>query len=64
MTTVTFQEVARYAEKAGKCRCGKNRLRKRKFFQTVNPFNLVNGVPKTKDQIVHCWLRSRSGSQR
>lgn len=52
MGIVTFQEVARYAEKRGKCKCGKNRLRKRKFYQTVSPFNLINGVPKTTDQML------------
>lgn len=51
MTRVTFEEVARYAQKSGKCLCGTFRVRKRKFYQTLSPFNKVNGVPKTREQV-------------
>jgi NAD(P)H-dependent flavin oxidoreductase YrpB (nitropropane dioxygenase family) len=52
ITTVRFDEVARYATKSGKCRCSKRRQRRQKFWQTLSPFNAVNGVPKTREQIV------------
>ena len=38
--TINFQEIKTYAEKSGKCvKCGKQRQRRKKFWQTVNPFN-------------------------
>ncbi|HEX7330350.1 MAG TPA: hypothetical protein VF290_02555 [Pyrinomonadaceae bacterium] len=53
MTRITFEEVARYAQKSGKCLCGTFRVRKRKFYQTLSPFNKVNGIPKTGEQIAN-----------
>lgn len=47
-----FEEDAIYAEKSGKCRCGKRRTRRKKFYQTLNPFNKnADGSVKTREQI-------------
>jgi hypothetical protein len=53
MTTYTFTEVARHAEKSGKCAvCGRPCKRAEKFWQTLNPFNKnADGQPKSRDEI-------------
>lgn len=49
---MTFQEVAVWGHKTGKCGCGKRRERREKFWQTLNPFNrTADGSPKTPKQI-------------
>ena len=53
MPRYVFQEVSITAEKTGKCRCGKQRKRRQKILQTLNPFNLdACGMPKTREQIM------------
>jgi len=51
MTKVHFQEVAIRGVRKWKNAEGKWRQETKKFFQTINPFNLRNGVPKTAAQI-------------
>ena len=46
-----FDEVKLYAAKSGACGCGKYRRRTRKFYQTINPFNKIEGRPKTRKEI-------------
>ena len=51
-THVTFDEVAIHGQKSGKCPCGKRRVRKASFSQTINPFNKnPDGTIKTQAQI-------------
>lgn len=54
MPRITFNEIARTAEKAVKCAggCGRRVKRRKKFWQTLNPYNRNKaGVPKTRDEI-------------
>lgn len=53
MTTYTFQEVAVYGEKSGKCpKCGKHYKRREKFWSTINPWNKnKDGIMKTYDEV-------------
>ncbi len=53
MATYDFQEVSYHATKAGVCKaCGKRASLKRKFWQTLNPFNkTATGEVKTPSQI-------------
>jgi hypothetical protein len=48
-----FKEVSLNGVKRGKCVvCGKQAVIKRKFFQTINPYNKnKDGLPKTEDEI-------------
>lgn len=40
MTRIIFSEVTLYSKRTFKCvTCGKRRVRRRKFWQTLNPFN-------------------------
>ena len=49
---VTFRELKLYASKSGKCGCGKQRTRQRKFWATLNPYNRnAAGEPKTSTEI-------------
>lgn len=49
----TYQEVAITPERSGTCsKCGKPCRRKKKFFQTLNPFNKnAKGEIKTANEI-------------
>lgn len=51
--TTTYQEVAITPERSGTCaKCGKFCCRKKKFFQTINPFNKnAQGEVKTASEI-------------
>ena len=51
--TIVFPEISMRGTKAGKCRCGKWRTRREKFWQTMSEFNIdkKTKLPKTKDQI-------------
>ena len=51
---ITFDEVNLYGEKTVKCAvCGKRIKRRRKFYQTLNPWNKgPDGLPKTRDDIL------------
>lgn len=52
MGRIVFNEVSIVGEKSGKCSCGKRTKRRKKFYQTLNPFNVdKRGVPKTRDVI-------------
>lgn len=53
-TTIHYIEVAIYGFKAGNCVvCGKNAQRRKKFFQTINPFNKnTDGITKTREDIL------------
>jgi hypothetical protein len=49
---INFREVALWAEKSGKCACGKRRARRQKFYQTLNPYNRnADGQPKSSHEI-------------
>jgi len=50
---ITFYEISRYGEKNCKCsKCGKKIKRKRKFYQTLNPWNKnKDGALKIKSEI-------------
>lgn len=49
---ITFEEVHIYASKSGKCGCGKRRTRRRKFDQTINPWNRnAAGFKKSRAEI-------------
>jgi len=51
---ITFHEVKLYGEKSFKCSagCGRRLQRRKKFYQTLNPFNKKkDGTPKEVDDI-------------
>lgn len=49
---ITFEEVSVHGTKTGKCGCGKRRVRKMKFWSTLNPFNKnPDGTLKTYEQL-------------
>lgn len=51
--TVRFERIPLTARKTVKCPgCGKSLKRQRTFEQTINPYNRVNGIPKTRQQIL------------
>jgi hypothetical protein len=47
-----FEEVKVQGKKSFKCSCGRRAKRSCWFYQTINPFNLHNGLPKTREQIL------------
>ena len=53
-TTITFGEVSLTGEKTGKCAgCGKRVVRREKFWQTLNPFNVnEQKLPKSRSEIL------------
>ena len=54
MAHINFQEVSITAEKQGKCSiCNKSCKVKKKFYQTLNPFNRnAYGVVKSRQEIM------------
>lgn len=53
METIIFREVKITGEKSGKCLCGKRRVRRESFTQTINPWNVKkDGSPKGKYDIL------------
>lgn len=55
MTRVVFEEVSFTARRAFKCKkCGRRCKRTRKFWQTLNPFNVdkKTKLPKTRGEIM------------
>jgi len=50
---IVFEEVSYRAGKAGTCpKCGKRAIRKKKFWQTLNPFNRnKDDQPKSREEI-------------
>lgn len=51
-THTVFSEVSLTSTKSGKCGCNKHRVRQKKFYQTLNPFNKnARGVEKTVQEI-------------
>lgn len=54
MAHVSFQEVSITTEKQGKCSCcNKSCKVKKRFYQTLNPFNRnADGAVKNKQEIV------------
>ena len=61
MTTYNFQEVSVIAEKSGKCpKCGKTYTRKKKIWNTINPWNRnADGSIKTWDEVYENVLKDR-----
>jgi hypothetical protein len=59
---VNFEEVSLATSKTSKCPvCGKRATLKKKFWQTINPFNKdENGNQKTREQI---WDENRKLSE-
>ena len=60
---IKFEEVSLVGVKRWKDR-GRWRTQRRKFSQTINPFNKMNGRPKTRQEILSeltkerdAWLR-------
>ena len=52
-TKVVFERVGFKREKIGKCQCGKRRVRRKEFWNTLNPFNKnAEGKPKTREEIL------------
>lgn len=53
LVTVTFEEVSITPERSGTCaKCGKPCRRKKKFYQTLSPFNKnAQGLRKTASEI-------------
>jgi hypothetical protein len=50
---VTFEEVGFKLKKTGKCPiCDKRMVRTERFFQTLNPWNMLDGRPKTREEIL------------
>jgi len=49
---IHYEEVLLKATKRGKCQCGKRVIRTKKFSQTINPYNRINGIPKTRNEIL------------
>ena len=50
--TIRFQPVGFTTHKTVKCTgCGKRLKRQRRFEQTLNPYNRIDGIPKTAEQI-------------
>ncbi len=54
MAHINFQEVSIIGEKSGKCQCCKKSCRvKKKFYQTLNPFNRnSDGFVKSRQEIM------------
>lgn len=54
MSSMRFQEVSIAAEKSGKCQhCGKQCKVRKKFYQTLNPFNKNSkGSVKSRREIM------------
>jgi hypothetical protein len=51
--TIRFEPVGLTARKSCKCAaCGKWLRRQRRFEQTLNPYNRVNGIPKSAGEIL------------
>lgn len=52
--TVVYPEIRVRGIKRGKCKCGKVRTRREKFYQTLSEFNIdkKTGLLKTTDQIL------------
>ena len=52
-TTVTYRELSAWAQKSGRCACGKRRTRSQTFTQTVSPFNRdpETDAPRTIRQV-------------
>lgn len=47
-----FEEVKMYGRVVGKCKCGKKRVRQRKFWMTLSPFNKnPDGSVRTRQDI-------------
>jgi hypothetical protein len=53
MTYYRYDEVSSYAQKSGPCvKCGKRTTRKRKFTNTVNPWNKnPDGTVRTRIEV-------------
>lgn len=63
---VIFDEVSLHGEKTVKCAgCGKRIKRRKKFWQTLNPFNRhPDGLPKTQEDIMAELQQEREEWQR
>ncbi len=49
---ITFREIKLTGHKTGICTtCGKKHKRQKTFSQTLNPFNKIDGLPKTTSEI-------------
>jgi len=58
---INFEEISIFGEKSGICtQCGKKASRKRKFWQTINPFNKnKDGSQKSKEDILKECINAR-----
>lgn len=57
----TFHEIGLTARKRFTCACGRQLTRQKRFYQTLNPFNLKDGRPKNQGEIlVEC--RAEAGA--
>lgn len=64
MARIVFEEVAINCEKSGRCGCDKRRTRRKRFWQTINPFNRnARGFPKTREEI-YAELREEADAWR
>ncbi len=53
ITHTRFDEVSLQGRKAGKCLCGKRRVRRERFWGTVNPFHRnADGTVRTREQVL------------
>lgn len=48
----SYEEISMYRKRPGNCPvCGKRTIKHKKFWQTVNPYNRINGRPKTWEEV-------------
>lgn len=52
MTRIRFEKVSIKGRKVWKDADGKRHQKTREFCQTINPFNLLDGRPKTHEEIM------------
>ena len=48
---IEFEQIKQRGEKYFKCSCGRKVKRSKIFMQTINPFNTIHGVAKTRYDI-------------
>ena len=48
---ITFDKISSHAKKTFICACGRRVTRSKTFYQTLNPFNTIDGRPKTAIEI-------------
>ena len=48
---ITFDKISSHPRKTYTCACGRRVTRQKTFSQTLNPFNTIDGRPKTAVEI-------------